>query len=153
MSAKTKILVFRMKEVVYTGIFALLGILFIILLITLFVPKKAGETETAPPPENNQNVTTYTPGVYTTSLLLGDNSVDIEVVVDADYINSVRLVNLSEAIATMYPLIAPSFDELATQIYQKQSLENISYSEDNKYTSQVLLEAIRASLDKAKGTS
>ena len=38
------------------------------------------------------------------------------------------------------------------QICEQQSLEDISYSEDNKYTSQVLLEAISSALEKAEVT-
>ena len=39
MSAKTKIVVLHLKELIYTGIFAVLGILFIILLVIMFLPK------------------------------------------------------------------------------------------------------------------
>ena len=50
----------------------------------------------------------------------------------------------------MYPLLQPTFDSLAAQICTKQSLENVSYETESKYTSLVLLEAIRKSLDKAQ---
>ena len=38
MSANTKIVVLRRKELLYTGIFAALGVLFIILLLMLLLP-------------------------------------------------------------------------------------------------------------------
>ena len=38
MSAKTKIVVLHMKELIYTGIFVALGILLIILLLIMFLP-------------------------------------------------------------------------------------------------------------------
>ena len=44
----------------------------------------------------------------------------------------------------------PSLDALAQQIYASQSLENITYSEENKYTSMMLLDAIAAALEKAR---
>lgn len=144
MSPKTKIVVLHLKELIYTGIFALLGILFIVLLIIMFVPKDKEETPTPAPPAK-----TYVPGIYTTSLILNDNVVDVEVVVDETNINDIRIVNLDEAVTTMFPLLEPSFDDLAVQILESQSLENITYSNDNKYTSMVLLNAIKASLDKA----
>jgi uncharacterized protein with FMN-binding domain len=75
--------------------------------------------------------------------------VEIEVTVDEDNINSIRLVNLDEAVATMYPLIQPSFEDLANQIITNQSLEGVTYAEDSKYTSMILLDAISTSLDKA----
>ena len=40
MSANTKIVVLRRKELLYTGIFAALGVLFIILLLMLLLPGK-----------------------------------------------------------------------------------------------------------------
>lgn len=142
MSAKTKIVVLHLKELIYTAIFAALGILFIVLVVIMFLPEKENEETIAP-------ASTYIPGVYTSSLMLNNTAVDIEVVVDENTINSVRLVNLDEAITTMYPLIEPSFEELANQICTNQSLDGITYSDDNKYTSMVLLEAISASLEKA----
>ena len=69
--------------------------------------------------------------------------------VDDNHINSVTLVNLDEATAAMYPLMQPALDNLTRQIYEKQSLENISYGDDNQYTSMVLLNAIQSALDKA----
>lgn len=69
--------------------------------------------------------------------------------VDKDNINSIRLVNLDDAVATMYPLIQPSFDDLITQIYENQTLEGIIYADENKYTSMVLIEAIDSALGQA----
>ncbi|MCM1174415.1 MAG: hypothetical protein NC341_05115 [Blautia sp.] len=147
MSSKTKIVVLHVKELIYTGILAVLGILFIVLLIIMFLP---GEEKTETVPTMTQTASnTYVPGVYTTSLILNDNVVEIEVTVDERNINSIRLVNLDEAITTMYPLIQPSFEDLANQIISNQSLDGITYSDDSKYTSMILLNAITASLEKA----
>jgi len=146
MSAKTKIVVLHMKELIYTGIFVALGILLIILLLAMFLPGngKSGEETAAV-----SATTLYIPGIYTTELVLGGQAVDVEVIVEQDAITSIRLVNLSEAVTTMYPLLQPTFDTICQQVYENQSLEGISYSDDSKYTSLVLLEAIQNSLDKA----
>ena len=48
MSANTKIVVLRKKELLYTGIFAALGVLFVILLLMLLLPGKAADTSGAP---------------------------------------------------------------------------------------------------------
>ncbi|MEG1847206.1 MAG: hypothetical protein RRX92_05165 [Lachnospiraceae bacterium] len=144
MSSKTKIVVLHLKELIYTGIFIALGILFVILIIIMFLPDGKKNPNTAVP------ASTYIPGVYTTSLTLNDNTIDIEVVVDENNINSIRLVNLDEAVTTMYPLIEPSFQDLVNQICENQSFDGITYSDDNKYTSMVLLDAIQASLTKAQ---
>ena len=147
MSSKTKIIVLHVKELIYTGIFAVLGILFIVLLIIMFLPKEEKRETMSTVTQTTAN--TYIPGVYTTSLILNDNVVEIEVTVDEKNINSIRLINLDEAVATMYPLIQPSFEDLADQIITNQSLEGITYSDDSKYTSMILLDAITASLNKA----
>ena len=149
MSAKTKIVVLHMKELIYTAVCVVLGILFVILLIMMFLPR--GEKVSAP--EENAAPTSsaalYIPGIYTTELVLGNQTIDIEVIVDKDTITSIRMVNLSDAVTTMYPLLEPAFDSICSQIYELQTPEGVTYSSDSKYTSLVLLEAIQTSLDKA----
>ncbi len=152
MSAKTKIVVLHMKELIYTGIFAVLGILFLVLLIMMFLPDKdkANTPDPTPQPDAAETASLYIPGIYTTELVLGSQSIDVEVIVDRNSITSIRMVNLNDAVTTMYPLLQPTFDSICEQVYAQQSLENITYTSDSKYTSLVLLEAIQNSLDKAK---
>ena len=47
MSSKTKIVVLHVKELIYTGIFVVLGILFLVLLIVMFLPDKKENQEKA----------------------------------------------------------------------------------------------------------
>ncbi len=143
MSAKTKIVVLRMKELIFKGILALLGILLVVILLVLFLPKKEKQKEDATP------TASYTPGVYTSSVMLNDTAVDVQVIVDEDNINSISLVNLDDAVETMYPLVKPAMEDLSKQIIDKQSLEDITYSENNQYTSIVLLNAIEKAIEKA----
>lgn len=145
MSSKTKIVVLRMKEVVYTGIFAALGILLIILLFFMFFPKnkKDSTVDTVP-------TMAYHTGVYSTPITLNHQKLNIEVVVDKEKIHSIRLADSDESVTSMFPLVKPTLEELAKQIYENQSLENVTYSENNKYTSMLLMEAIQESLDKAE---
>lgn len=147
MSSKTKILVFHMKELIYTGIFIVLGILFIILLAIMFFPGKDNNSD---PPLETANI--YVPGIYSTSILLGNHTIDVEVIVNSHDIQSVELKNLDDAVTTMYPLIKPAFDDIANQLKETGSPDAITYSDDNKYTSLVLLDAIRSSLEKAAVT-
>ncbi len=142
MSAKTKIVVLHMKELIYTMIFVGLAVLLILLFVFMFGSKKE---------EGAKETMKYTPGKYTSSILFNDNSIDVEVVVDENRINSVSLVNLDESVATMYPLMQPALDEISQQIYENQSLDDIDYGSENQYTSQVLVEAIRDALSKAEG--
>ena len=143
MSGKTKIVVLHMKEVVYTIIFLILAIIMAVLLYIMFGQKKDENTTAS-------SSSPYTPGVYTSSIYLNDNTFDMDVTVDADHIKQVRLVNLSESTTAMFPLMEPTLDTLAAQLYETQSLDGITYSEDNKYTSLLLINAISEALDKAK---
>lgn len=141
MSSKTKIVVLHMKEIIYTAIFALLAILLFILFAFMFFPKdKADKTSGV----------IYTPGVYTSSFTMNSTNLEVEVTVDSSHINAIRFSNLDESVATMYPLIEPALDDIATQIYDAQSLESVKLSDDNPYTSQVILNAIEEALKKAE---
>ncbi len=140
MSAKTKIVVLHMKEMIYTLIFAGLGILLILLLIFMFLPKESKKTA---------ETMNYVAGVYTSTIQFNDNTIDVQVVVDESKIQSVSLVNLDETVTTMYPLMEPAVQEIASQVCEKQSTDNIAYSEDNPYTSQVIINAIEEALKKA----
>ena len=143
MSSKTKIVVLRMKEIIYTAIFIGLGILLVTLFMFMFRPKK----EAAPTMAESVS---YLPGVYTASLVLGSQNVNIEVAVDADHINSITLQPLSDSVTTMYPLMAPAVSRLAAQICETQSLENITYTDGAQYTSNALMGAIKSALHKAE---
>lgn len=143
MSAKTKIVVLRMKELIYTGIFVGLAILLVVLFLAMFGGKD--DEETAITSSSN-----YIPGVYTASLSLSGQNLDVEVTVDSDEIRAIRLVNLDEAVTTMYPLMEPTLESLAAQILESQSTEGITYTDSTKYTSYVLLQAVQAALDKAQ---
>ena len=181
MSANTKIVVLRRKELLYTGIFAALGVLFVILLLMLLLPGKAADTSGAPDspdstaetvmPDNVADLgripqsaqtedvstgavadtgNTYIPGIYTTELILGNETVNVEVIVSDHAITSVSLADPSETLTTMYPLLESTMESLNDQLCEMQDPEQITYSAETRYTSLVLLEAVKASLEKAK---
>lgn len=177
MNSNSKIIVVKMREIIYTLLLLFLIILLIVCLVLMFAPKsdsdKAGQvaqnqtsqTQTTQSVQEQTTQTaqeqavqtqaapaaaTYTPGVYTTPVTLGDSTVDVEVTVDKNRINSIRLVNLSETTAASFPLISPALDHIASQILASQSLENITCQKENKYTSQLLLSAISDALSHAQ---
>ena len=141
MNSKTKIIVLHMKEIIYTVIFATLGILILCLLFFMF----SGDRHSSVSDKK------YTPGVYTSSFTLGNE--DLEVEVSDTSINSIRISNLSETVTAMYPLLQPSLENLADQICKSQSLDHLTLSSDSPYTSQLLLNAIRDALKKAAATN
>ena len=142
MSSKTKIVVLHMKEVIYTGIFVVLAIVLSVVLFMMFGKSRDADTASAK--------AVYHAGVYASPITLNDNTFDVEVTVDENHINAISLVNLSETTTAMYPLMQPTMDALSEQICQTQSTENITYTEENKYTSMMLLDAIEKALEKAR---
>ena len=142
MSAKTKIVVLRMKNLILTGVLIGIAILILFMIIRVMVSGKKSTVETMAP-------SLYVPGVYSSSVLLNGSSFDVQVTVDDNYITAVNLVNLDETIETMYPLIPSAMNELSTQIIDNQSIDNITFSQGNQYTSTVLLSAIKDALAKA----
>ena len=146
MQSKPKILVLKMREVIYSGIFLFLAVVFIVLLILMFRTEKAPEERTPISTER------YTAGVYSSPVTLGDTVVDVTVTVDPDRIKAIDLTNLSETTATMYPLIRPAAEELESQILEKQSTKDITWEATGKYTASILLNAIEKALDRAEGS-
>jgi len=145
MSSKTKIVVLRMKEIIYTAIFVGLGILLITLFLVMFRPKK----DTVPTSGDSVD---YVPGVYSSAITLNSQDINVEVTVESKKITSVTLVPLSEAVTTMYPLMQPAMDNLSPQILKNQTTKNISYPSESRYTSGVLLKAVDQALTKAQKT-
>ena len=141
MGSKTKIVVLHMKEIVYTGIFLALGILLIILLLFMFRSGKATSTD--------KSAQKYNPGIYNSTLTVNNTTLEVEVSVDSTQIQSIRFSNLDESITTAYPLIQPAIEEIADQIYEMQSLSEITLSSEMPYTSQLILDAILEAVEKA----
>ena len=141
MGSRTKIIVLHMKEIIYTAIFAALGILLIVLLVIMFRPG-AGKEETGTDKQ-------YMPGIYTSTLTLNNTNLEVEVSVDESRINSIRFSNLDETVTAMFPLIQPAIEDIAEQVYETQSLDDIALSNDAPYTSQIILDAIKEAVAKA----
>ncbi len=200
MNSKPKIIVLRMREIVYTVFLGLLVILLLLCLFLMFSPGQSGgggqtgsterqtaqtdetaadtgkQSETLPQITEQREADTagqpdtavqtgaagisgtksaaavsssmvFTPGVYTVPIFLNDAAADVEVTVDADHINAIRLVNLNEAVETMYPLMTPALENLTSQILQRQTTDGITCPQESRYTSQLLLNAISDALD------
>lgn len=142
MSSSPKIVVLKTREILYTLILLFLVILLIVCLFLMFAPKKADSGQ----PQSVTSAAAYIPGIYTAPVTLGENTMNMEVTVDASEIRAIRLVNLSEAITASYPLVSPSLEKIAAQILETQSLDGISCPAENRYTAQLLLSAISEAL-------
>ena len=143
MSSKTRIIVLHMKEVVYTIAFLILAVLLGILIYcnfhvkSIFIQSKGTAV----------NARRINPLSSSRSGLAFSRP---EHKVDQNNIQSIELVNLSESTTAMFPLVKPSLESLASQIVDSQSLDDLKYSTDRKYTSQLLISAIEDALKKAE---
>ena len=110
MSAKTKIVVLRMKEIIYTAIFIGFALLLILLFFIMFRPKKETPSLSEPAAEtpvssggaasagaSDVSSPLYKPGLYSSPIVLGSQNVNVEVTVSSDQITSVSLVPLSDS--------------------------------------------------------
>ena len=148
MGSNTKILILKAKELIYTIIFVVLGILLLLLLLIMFLPDHSEDTL----PETVET-STYIPGVYSSTVQLGDSTLDVQVTVDSNRICDVSVVNLNETVTTMYPLLTPALDEINSQLPNIESVDELTCSADSQYTSIILTQAIRNALEHAVPTT
>ena len=141
MGTQTKIVVVKGKEIIYTGIFLILGIFLIVLLVNMFGKESKPKAEATGK---------YIPGVYSSTITLGENTLNVSVAVDKDTISGVTIENLNETVTTMYPLLEPALKEINNQISVVDSVDEISYSKENQYTYIILNQAIKNALEQAK---
>lgn len=151
MSSNTKIIVLKSKELIYTGIFIILGILLILLMFYMFSPDKKDEEDGGDTGSEQVSPTmaSYKPGVYTTNMDLGGSTLEVSVTVDETTISHVDITNLDDTVTAMYPLIQPSLDEINAKLPTVSNIDDITYSSDNKYTSIVILQAIKQAIEPA----
>ena len=157
--SQTKIVVIPLKKLLIGAVIAAIVIAFVIFAVIRLGSKDsdnsrniisdyASASSNIETPLDNADAPKFCPGVYTASILLDGNPVDIQVTVDSSNINSIELVNLSESITTMYPKLTTSFDEVASKVMEAGTT-NITYDSANRYTYSVFIEAISAALKKA----
>lgn len=154
--SRTRIVIFQLKEIVYTAIFVGLGILLLILLFFMFWPGKGKDSASISSPSaiskdsaSAEGQPSYKAGVYNSELTLGDTSIHIQVALDSDHVKSVELVNLKDSVETMYPLIKPAVKEISDQLAQNISPEEVVLSDDSPYTSQLILDKVTEIMQEA----
>lgn len=93
--------------------------------------------------------TEYTAGVYSSTIILNGNPVDIQITMDTNKIHDINLKNTAESITTMYPIFNSCFDDIKNQVLKNNSIENIQYSDKNRYTNLVIENAIKNAVQKS----
>lgn len=142
--SKTHIFVVRMKEIIYTGLFLIFAAVLILLLIFMFGNKDKNV------PTSAFADGTYIPGIYTSSIKVNDNVIDVCVAVDSEHINGVSLINLEEAVAAMYPLLEVCTDDISSQLSAGVPAESLTCDANSQFTFSLLADAIQKALNTAK---
>lgn len=163
MSSQTRIVILKMRTIVYTGIFIFLVLVLGVLLYLMFgrPAENTGSSDASSPASSTVSSTAnvsgtgtslYYPGCYSAVLKLGDHSVDVNVTVNSNRIESIRLAELTDELSNSYPLLEPAAEDLDQKIAATQSTEYLTYDENMQYTQMALTEAVKTALSKASAS-
>lgn len=154
--SSTKLIVLKSKELIYTAILLALIIVFVIILINMFKSNdRSDDPDTAKtvsaPADAGSGIyeTRYTPGTYTSPLVLGENTLSVMVTVDDCQITDVSFQQMDETVTTMYPLLESSLEDINTQLHYISSVDDITPSGDSTYTTKLIIDSIRNALKDA----
>lgn len=142
MNNNPKIMVIGIKQLIYTAIFIILGIILLLILVFAFTGKKE---ETDDVSGDNH----YLSGTYTSALTVGSIPMEVSVKVDSDKIIDLNLSSVGESVEAIYPIISNSFESIKNQVISSGKVENIHLNEQNQYTYDFLIKAINDALKKA----
>ena len=134
-SAKFKVI--KLKEVIKTGVFALVGLAVILLIIYFLVP--GGMNKTAK----------YTPGTYSAEIMVDNEPITLYITVTDKKITGVELGEVSETLPYFYPLFESTAQAVGEEVIKKQSLD-VAIPEDAPVTAGLILDAIEEGLTLAQ---
>ena len=153
--SKTKIVVLRMKAVVYTAVFVGLGILLLIVLFFMFGRQNSPKSESTQSNISNESSTykndaVYRAGIYESQFVIGENTINLEVALDEEQVKSVKVKNLDESVETMYPLMKSAVKDVSKQLSSGVSIDEVVLSKNSMYTEKLVLDAVKTVLDEQK---
>ena len=131
----TKFVVVKAKDLIKTAVFAVLGVIILVGLITFFL-HMGTEADGA-----------YRDGTYYSEVVLGGETAEVAVTVTEGRIAGVTMEESGEAI--FYPVLETAMEEVAREVVATQSL-TIAVSKQNAASAQVILDAVAQGLEQAK---
>lgn len=134
----TKFVVVKAKELVKTAIFAILGVIIIVGLITFFL-RMGGEDTTG----------MYRDGTYYGEMRTGGEITEIAVEIKNGEIADISMAAPSEAVAVFYPLLEKTAEEVGQAVVESQSL-TIEVEPETAYSAQLVLNAVADCLEQAE---
>ena len=134
----TKFVVVKARELIKTAVFAVLGVIIIVGLITFFL--HMGDDE---------NTGMYRDGTYYGKMETGGEVTEIAVEIKNGEIADVSLEETTEAVAVFYPLLETAVEEVGQAIVESQSL-TVEVEPEKAYSAQLVLDAVAECLKKAE---
>ena len=134
----TKFVVVKAKELIKTAVFAVLGVIIIVGLITFFL--NMGKDE---------DTGLYRDGTYYGEMKVEKGTAEIAVTVENGEIADISMEEADEAAAVFYPLLETTAEEVGKEVIANQSL-TVEVDAENAHSAQLVLNAIAEGLEQAK---
>ena len=134
----TKFVVVKARELIKTAVFAVLGVIIIVGLITFFL--HMGDDE---------NTGMYRDGTYYGEMETGGEVTEIAVEIKNGEIVDVSMEEPVEAVAVFYPLLETTAEEVGQAVVESQSL-TVEVAPENAHSAQLVLDAVAECLKKAE---
>jgi len=137
----TRIVVWKMKDLIKIGIIAVVGLAAIIALVIALTPSgggSAGATGRA----------VFVPGTYSAQIILHNEPVNINVTVSEREITAIEMTDMLPSQQIMYPLFKPTMETLSREIIRRQTT-NVTVDSSAVVTSSILLNAVNVALEQA----
>ena len=134
----TKFVVVKARELIKTAVFAVLGVIIIVGLITFFL--HMGDDE---------KTGMYRDGTYYGEMETGGEVTEIAVEIKNGEIVDVSMEEPVEAVAVFYPLLETTAEEVGQAVVESQSL-TVEVAPENAHSAQLVLDAVAECLKKAE---
>ena len=134
----TKFVVVKAKELIKTAVFAVLGVIIIVGLITFFL--HMGDEE---------NTGMYRDGTYYGEMEVGGEITEIAVGIRNGQIADISMEEPAEAVTVFYPLLETAAEEVGQAVVATQSL-TVEVEPENAHSAQLILDTVAECLKKAE---
>lgn len=133
----SKFMVIKLRELMKTAVFAVLGVAIIVALI-YFAVGRLGDSQAV-----------YNPGVYSSQIELQNGNVLVEVKVGKTKIKKVTVSSDSETVPVFYPLFNTVAEDIGKQVVKQQTTQ-LEIEGDGSVTTALILDAVEESLAQAR---
>lgn len=134
----TKFVVVKARELIKTAVFAVLGVIIIVGLITFFL--HMGDEE---------NTGMYRDGTYYGEMEVGGEITEIAVEIKDGQIADISMEEPAEAVTVFYPLLETAAEEVGQAVVATQSL-TVEVEPENAHSAQLILDTVAECLEKAE---